>query len=217
MKVWAICGDRWHPADTVRQGLSKLENGEFQFTITEQLEVFDAERLEDYPIVMVCRSNSQSDEEKEFWMNEDVQHAFERYVERGGSLLAVHAGTAGYKEAGVFRSLIGGAFVHHPDACQVTIHPDKQHPIAEGIEEFSVHDEHYFMEWEDPVADLIMTTVSEHGAQPGGWTRTYGRGRVCVLTPGHEAEVWTHPSYQKLLRNALYWCAQKGAAENHAQ
>ena len=217
MKVWAICGDRWHPADTVRQGLSKLENGEFQFTITEQLEVFDAERLEDYPIVMVCRSNSQSDEEKEFWMNEDVQHAFERYVERGGSLLAVHAGTAGYKEAGVFRSLIGGAFVHHPDACQVTIHPDKQHPIAEGIEEFSVHDEHYFMEWEDPVADLIMTTVSEHGAQPGGWTRTYGRGRVCVLTPGHEAEVWTHPTYQKLLRNALYWCTQKGAAENHAQ
>jgi len=216
MKVWAICGDHWHPANTVRQGLNKLENGEFQFTITEQLEDFDAERLKDYPIVMVCRANSQSDEEKEFWMNEAVQQAFEHYVERGGSLLAVHAGTAGYKEPGVFRRLIGGAFVHHPEACTVTIHPDKQHPIAEGVEEFSVHDEHYFMEWEDPVADLIMTTVSEHGAQPGGWTRTYGRGRVCVLTPGHEAEVWTHPSYQKLLRNALYWCAQKDAAENNA-
>ncbi|MEJ8303854.1 ThuA domain-containing protein [Saccharibacillus sacchari] len=216
MKVWAICGDRWHPAATVRQGLGKLEENGFQFTVTERLEEFDAEQLNDYPIVMVCRSNSQSDKEKEFWMNEKVQQAFEHYVERGGSLLAVHAGTAGYKEAGVFRSLIGGAFVHHPEACTVTIHPDKQHPIAEGIEDFSVHDEHYFMEWEDPIADLIMTTVSEHGAQPGGWTRTYGRGRVCVLTPGHEAEVWTHPTYQKLLRNALYWCAQKGATESNA-
>lgn len=216
MKVWAICGDRWHPAVTVRQGLDKLEGSEFQFTITEQLEEFDAERLNDYPMVMVCRANSQSDEEKEFWMNEEVQHAFEHYVERGGSLLAVHAGTAGYNETGVFRRLIGGAFVHHPEACTVTIHPDKQHPIAEGIEEFSVHDEHYFMEWEDPVADLIMTTVSEHGAQPGGWTRTHGRGRVCVLTPGHEAEVWTHPTYQKLLRNALHWCAQKDATQNNA-
>lgn len=213
MKVWVICEDRWHPADTIRQGLAQLDENEFQFTLTDRVEEFDPARLSDYPVVLVCRSNSQSDEEKAYWMNEHVQQAFEHYVERGGALLAVHAGTAGYdKEEGLFRRLLGGVFTHHPEACEVTIRPDKQHPIAAGIEEFAVHDEHYFMEWEDPVADLIMTTVSEHGAQPGGWTRTYGRGRVAVLTPGHELGVWTHPMYVRLLRNALYWCAKQAPA-----
>ncbi|NGZ76730.1 ThuA domain-containing protein [Saccharibacillus alkalitolerans] len=212
MKVWAVCGDRWHPAEVVRHGLDKLAGGEFEFTVTDRAEDFDAARLEEYPVVLVARANSQSEEEKRFWMNEKVQNAFERYVERGGSLLAVHAGTAGYEESDLFRRLAGGAFVHHPEACEVTVHPEKQHPIAAGVEAFSVHDEHYFMEWDDPVADLIMTTVSEHGAQPGGWTRSYGRGRVCVLTPGHEPEVWLHPMYQKLLRSALHWCARQDSA-----
>ena len=65
----------------------------------------------------------------------------------------------------------------------------------------------YFMALDDPQADLLMTTTSEHGTQPGGWTRSEGQGRVCVLTPGHNIAVWLHPSFQALLRNALRWCA----------
>ena len=49
-----------------------------------------------------------------------------------------------------------------------------------------------------------------YGTQPGGWTRTEGAGQVCMLTPGHNAEVWLHPSYQVLLGNALRWCAEAG-------
>jgi type 1 glutamine amidotransferase len=64
------------------------------------------------------------------------------------------------------------------------------------------------MAFDDPQADLFMTTTSQHGTQPGGWTRLEGEGRVCVLTPGHNVEVWQHPSFQALLRNTLNWCAQ---------
>ena len=49
---------------------------------------------------------------------------------------------------------------------------------------------------DDTEADVFMTATSEHGTQPGGWTRTEGAGRVCMLTPGHNVEVWLHPSYQ---------------------
>jgi len=40
-----------------------------------------------------------------------------------------------------------------------------------------------------------------------GYVRTQGRGRVCVLTPGHNLPVWLNPQFQKLLTNALNWCA----------
>jgi type 1 glutamine amidotransferase len=53
-----------------------------------------------------------------------------------------------------------------------------------------------------------MISRSEHDEQPAGWRRTDGAGRVAVLTPGHNLEVWLHPSYQKLILNALRWCGR---------
>ena len=54
----------------------------------------------------------------------------------------------------------------------------------------------------------VMSPAAEHGVQPGGWRRNEGKGRVCVLTPGHNLEIWQHPSYQKLLLNSIHWCSQ---------
>ena len=81
------------------------------------------------------------------------------------------------------------------------------HPLASGSAPFTLLDEHYMMELDDEDVERFVTTHSEHAAQPGGWTRREGLGRVCVLTPGHNLAVWMHPSYQVLLRNALHWCA----------
>lgn len=61
---------------------------------------------------------------------------------------------------------------------------------------------------DDPVAH-ILTTTSEHGAQPGGWTRPEGAGRVAVLTPGHDLDVWLHPAYQALIGAAPRWCGER--------
>ena len=140
-----------------------------------------------------------------------VQRAFVRYVQQGGGLLAVHSGTV-YAVHATLRALIGGAFVRHPEQCPVTVEPQPGHPLTAGCTPFTLLDEHYIMEQDDPQADVFLTTTSEHGTQPGGWMRIEGLGRVCVLTPGHNLPVWQHPSFQALLRNALGWCSQASAA-----
>jgi len=86
------------------------------------------------------------------------------------------------------------------------VEPRGEHHLTSGSESFTAVDEHYFMELDDEGADVFLTTVSEHGTQPGGWTRTAGAGRVCMLTPGHNVEVWLHPSYQAVVENSLRWC-----------
>jgi type 1 glutamine amidotransferase len=73
---------------------------------------------------------------------------------------------------------------------------------------FTLKDEHYFMALDDPQADVFVTTTSVHGEQPAAWRRTEGNGRVAVLTPGHNLEVWLHPSFQALVMNCLRWCAK---------
>ena len=141
-------------------------------------------------------------------MTDEVQVAFANYVRKGNGLLAIHSGTAGYQEMPVLRSLLGGVFTHHPEQCLVAIEAKSGHPLTTGVSLFALKDEHYFMEVDDPRPDIFLTTRSEHGEQPGGWRRAEGIGRVAVLTPGHNLEVWLHPSYQALMLNALRWCGR---------
>jgi type 1 glutamine amidotransferase len=65
------------------------------------------------------------------------------------------------------------------------------------------------MALDDMQADVFLAATSEHGTQPAGWTRCEGAGRVAVLTPGHNVEVWLHPDYQALIGNALRWCGNR--------
>ena len=139
-------------------------------------------------------------------MTDTVQEAFADYVRNGNGLLALHSGTADYAEKPVLRRLLGGVFTHHPEQCPVTMIPRAEHPLSAGTAPFTLKDEHYFVALDDSQADVFMTTRSEHGEQPGAWRRTDGSGRVAVLTPGHNLEVWLHPSFQRLLLNTLRWC-----------
>ena len=107
--------------------------------------------------------------------------------------------------------LIGGLFVQHPPQCLVTVEPEVGHALTTGSSAFTLKDEHYFMDMSEEPVDLFLSTTSEHGTQPAGWTRLEGQGRIWVLTPGHNLEVWLHPAFQALLLNGLRWCGKMTA------
>ena len=207
MRTLVICDDHWHPARTARGGLGALGECGFEFDWIENAGEWSAERMAGYPLVLLTKSNNISADDQGHWVTEDVQEAFVEYVRRGGGLLVIHSGTV-YAQVPVLRSLIGGAFIRHPKQCPVTVEPQEGHPLTVGSTPFTLVDEHYMMELDDTHADVFMTTTSEHGTEPGGWTRIEGEGRVCVLTPGHNLDVWQHPSFQTLLCNALRWCSK---------
>ena len=208
MKVLALCDDYWHPARIPREGLGMLNGAEFTFDWIENSRNWSSEMMMDYPVVILTKSNNISSTDRTEWMTDTVQEAFSDYVRRGHGLLAIHSGTAEYEQKPVLRSLLGGVFTHHPEQCLVTVTPHMGHPLSIGASPFSVTDEHYFIALDDPQADVFLTSISEHGEQPAGWTRLEGSGRVAVLTPGHNVEVWLHPSFQALLHNSLQWCGK---------
>ena len=206
MKILVLCGDHWHPPQVARQGLAALEGGEFTFDWMENARDWSPEIMGAYPLLILTKSNNISATDQTGWMTDIVQAAFLDYVTRGNGLLAIHSGTAEYENKPVLRGLLGGVFAHHPEQCPVTMNLHAGHPLSAGSSPFTLQDEHYFMAMDDTQPDVFMTTTSEHGEQPGGWRRVEGSGRVAVLTPGHNLEVWLHPSYQALLRNCLRWC-----------
>jgi type 1 glutamine amidotransferase len=161
-----------------------------------------------YPMVILTKSDNASATDRTGWMTDAIQAAFSEYVRHGNGLLAIHSGIAEYEQKPVLRRLLGGVFLRHPEQCPVTINPHREHPLCAGSTPCTIRDEHYFIALDDPQADVFMTTISTHGEQPGAWRRVAGNGRVAVLTPGHNREVWLHPSYQALVFNSIRWCSK---------
>lgn len=206
MQVLVLCDDEWHPARIPRAGLTALNQNDFTFDWIENAHDWSAERMASYSLVILTKSNNISSIDHSSWMTDEVQAAFTDYVREGHGLLAIHSGTAGYQQTPLLRSVLGGVFTHHPEQCPVTLEPKAGHPLTDGISSFTLSDEHYHMAMDDPQADIFLVTRSEHGEQPGGWRRTAGAGRVAVLTPGHNLDVWLHPGFQRLLLHSMRWC-----------
>ena len=206
MRILVFSGDIWHPARIVRAGLERLED--FEFAWIEHADEWPAEGIFEYPLMVLAKANQISEIDKRPWVTPEIEKMLLDYVRRGNGLLIVHGGLARYGQLPDLRALMGGTFIQHPKQCLVTVEPKAGHPLTVGSTPFTLTDEHYFVELDDAGADVFLTTVSEHGSQPGGWTRLEGEGRVCALTPSHNLEGWQHPLFQALLINALRWCGK---------
>jgi uncharacterized protein len=211
MRVLVFCEDLYHPAATVRAGLAPLAaGGAFAFDWIENAAGWNPARLHDYPAVLLAKSNVCSAADRTPWLAGATEDALGAFVREGGGLVAVHSGTAGYRDRPAVRALLGGVFASHPPPGPVTVAPASGHPLCEGVDmPFVIHDEHYQMIMDDPGADIFLHARSEHGLQPAGWTRGEGGGRVAVLTPGHFPAVWLHADIQRLLSNALRWAVAR--------
>lgn len=208
VRTLVLCDDTWHPAAIARRGLEPLRRQGFEFEFLEDGAAWTAKHMNEFALTVLAKANITSSRAAAPWLDAESQHEFSDCVRRGRGLVAVHSGTSRYEELPAMKALIGGAFVRHPDQCAVTIEPTGPHALAAGAEPFTVRDEHYFMSPVDAQAKIFLRSRSEHGEQPAGWARAEGAGRVCVLTPGHNAAVWRHPSFQRLLLNALRWTAK---------
>src|SRR5262245_28190403 len=113
MRILVLCDDYWHPARVPKAGLSRLVEAGLSFDWIEDARDWSAERMAEYPLVILTKSNNISSSDQNGWMTEEVQSAFVEYVRKGNGLLASHSGTAGYQEMHILRNLLGGVFTHH--------------------------------------------------------------------------------------------------------
>jgi len=225
--VGVICGDRWHPSETVITGLQGVienskgriqgqQSGETQspqedvkLEVLQQGDDLTKGWLANKNVVVLAKLNHMSEKDTTPWLTTDIKLALMEYVANGGGLLVIHAGTVGFKDDPAFCKFIGGVFAYHPDACRVTLtfNPSAAPFHIQHTENVVIFDEHYMMDMAEDDLEVFMTADSEHGMQAAGWVKYYGKGKVCTLTPGHFLDVWREREYQDIIANSLNWCA----------
>ncbi|HSF81937.1 MAG TPA: ThuA domain-containing protein [Anaerolineales bacterium] len=135
----------------------------------------------------------------------EALQVFERFVSRGGGVLAIHGATASYKSCKKYFEILGGRFLQHGKVAPVRVTPiEGPNAPFEGLGGFTIRDELYQHEVQ-PGIRVHFEALEAGQAVPVIWTYHYGAGRVCYAMPGHTAGALMHPVYQEILLRSLGW------------
>lgn len=174
----------------------------------------DREALMGYDLIVPCFTMGVLLQEYE----KNVSYA----VSRGVGMAGCHGGMCdSFRNSTEWQFITGGQWVSHPGGDGVTYTVSVRHgsnPITEGIEDFSVCTEQYYLHV-DPAVEVLATTRfplvnSFHAANkpvdmPVAWTKYWGFGRVFYCSLGHHDDVFDQaPSAALMMERGMLWAAE---------
>ena len=148
----------------------------------------------------------------------------------GVGIAGCHGGMCdSFREATNWQFMTGGQWVAHPGndgtRYMVNMGPTRS-PITEGIRDFAVSSEQYYMHV-DPAVKVLATTrfpVADgpHAGNgpvemPVVWTKVFGKGRVFYNSLGHQANVVEMEPVLTLMRRGFGWAAAESNSNDETR
>ena len=218
--------DGHQPVEATELFIPFLETNGFEVRIEESPEIYaDAAALAETDLIVQAMTMSTI---------ESAQTAGLRAaVEAGTGLAGWHGGIAdSYRNDSDYLQFIGAQFAAHPGK-----HPDERtgeqpdnyvphrismtataaaHPITQGIGDFELVTEQYWVLHDDYLDVLATTTQAVREwdpwrreiTSPAIWTRQWSSGRIFACTPGHRVEVLENPNVRTIIERGMLWAAR---------
>ena len=159
------------------------------------------------------------------WTMGEIKPEYTRNVSRavgaGVGLAGCHGGMCdAFRNDTEWQFITGGQWVAHPggDGVEYTVNIcHGSSPITEGLEDFPVCSEHYYLHV-DPAIEVLATTrfpvvqyyhcANKPVDMPVAWTKLWGNGRVFYTSLGHHDDVFEKsPSAAVLMERGMLWAA----------
>ena len=215
------------PVETTDSFVPFLQEHGFEVSIEESPDVYaDAARMAGVDLIVQVVTMSTIEKEPLAGLIAAVR--------AGTGMVGWHGGIAdSYRDSADYLQLIGGQFAHH-----ASVHPPEQatgeqsdnyedytvniteagrsHPVTEGVEDFDLTTEQYWVLSDSYNEVLATTTQAKRDFDawdrpvtfPAVWTRRWGQGRIVVSTPGHRLEIVQHPSVRRIIERGMLWAAR---------
>lgn len=218
--------DGHEPVESTAVFIPFLESNGFTVRVEDGTKVYtDADYLAS--VDLIVQVNTMNTIEK------DELDGLITAVKAGTGLAGWHGGIAdSYRNEADYLHLIGGQFAHHAGidpalrkgeqadnyltyTVQLT-ELGRQHPILDGIDDFELTTEQYWV-LSDEYNDVLATTTQEARpwdawnrpvTAPAIWTRQWGKGRVFVSAPGHKADIVEAQPLRTIIERGLLWAAR---------
>ena len=211
--VWG--GWDGHEPDKISNILGDaLRKHDFDVEITNNLDAFkDHPNLESLDLVMLNCTMGQ--------ITHEQMDPLLRAVRNGVGIAGLHGGMGdAFRNEPDWQFMAGGQFVNHVGGLiDYTINiVDHDHPITQGVNDFAIKSEQYYMHV-DPSNHVLATTTIvgddetvwvKGVVMPAVWIKPYGKGRVFYCSAGHvAAELEEIPELMTILTRGMLWAAKK--------
>lgn len=219
--VWG--GWDGHQPEQVSQIFTHLlREASFEVEVANDLEAFrDADRLLGLDLIVPVWTMDEIDQQL-------VDHV-SAAVQQGTGLAGCHGGMCdSFRKNVDWQFMTGGQWVAHPgnDGVEYTVNiKQSSSPLVEGIEDFQVKSEQYYLHI-DPAVEVLATTtfptvdgphrLNSQVHMPVAWTKRWGVGRVYYNALGHHADIVDMPPVKEMMRRGLLWAAD-GKTRAHAE
>jgi type 1 glutamine amidotransferase len=216
-RALALIGDRVHDPAQIEQNLTRaFSEAGVAVRFAFDVRALTSENLKQVQIFCILRDGvhwPEATDRNSVWMTPDQQKAVIGFVEDGGAVLGLHNCLGLYPAGGPYLEVMGGTYNGHGPLERFRVKvTDGGHPIARGVEPYEVADEQHTPVPSPGKVHIFLKSESDEGVEAAaGWTREFGKGRVCYLANGHTRESLAHPMVQLLLRNAVHWCLSREA------
>jgi uncharacterized protein len=148
---------------------------------------------------------------------DDAQKArFLSIFERGIGLLVMHHALVSFQRWPEYERIIGGRYVDiekggdpsrpasgYQHDVAIPVQRATPHPVNAGLDNFMIHDEIYWNFRVAPDVVPLLRTSHPKSGNPIAWARTEGKSSVVYLLLGHGPSAYEHPSFRRLVGNAI--------------
>ncbi|MEW9551956.1 ThuA domain-containing protein [Nonomuraea sp. NPDC050783] len=205
--------------DSIPEGIAAVqklgqENG-FAVDTTEDGALFTDQNLARYQAVIFMSTTGDP------LGTQDQKDAFQRYIEKGGGFVGIHAAADSGYAWPWYGKLVGAYFKQHPAIQQATVKvEDPAHPSTRDLPTTWTRTDEWYDYQANPRGTVhVLTSVEEKsytgatmGADhPNTWCQDFDGGRSWYTGLGHLKENYSEPGFLKLLLGGIQTAA--GAVE----
>ncbi len=192
-----------------------LENEGIEVILSQTLESYnDIEFLKELHLIVPIWTGGQ--------LSGELCNNVSKAVASGVGMAGNHGGMCdSFRENTEWQFITGGNWISHPGGMidyKVNIVKNSSSQIVEGIEDFEVFSEQYYLHV-DPAVEVLATTrfplqtyyhcSNKPVDMPVVWTKKWGHGRVFYNSLGHTDIVFEDsPASQELMRRGMLWAIE---------
>jgi len=150
-------------------------------------------------------------------ISKEQKAAFIELLEKGKGIVFMHHALVSYQHWDEFEKIIGGHFYRANDSLgieestyrhdveiPVTV-VDKNHPVTNGLSDFTIHDEVYGNLNVIPTIHPLLTTNHPESEKNITWTNHYSNSRIVYIQLGHDQNAYQDLNFRILVKQAIEW------------
>lgn len=164
----------------------------------------------------------------QFPVTEKQRADYNQLLQNGMPLLVFHHCIGGYPDWPKYREIAGGAYLYKDMEIDGKTYPpsdykhdvemkieiaDKDHPITEGLKDFTILDEAYKNVYVRDDVHVLLTTEHPLSTKQIAWTHRYGKSPVFTIMLGHDKHAYGNENLRTLLKQGVEWLVNEHQKE----